>query len=69
MPNVRASSGTMGTTSLPMCSSRSSLLNIRTNTIVVLALRFSVPFKNSAKASDRLGRIGSARTCRRGTGP
>ena len=34
---------TMGTTSLPMCSSRSSFDSMRTNTMVVEAFRFSVP--------------------------
>src|SRR3954462_7801815 len=43
MPNVRASSGTIGTTSLPISLSRISLLSRRTNTIVVDALRPSVP--------------------------
>ena len=35
MPNVRASSGTIGTTILPMSGSRSSFDSSRTNTIVV----------------------------------
>ena len=39
MPNVRASSGTIGTTSLPISLSRSSFASIFTNTIVVDALR------------------------------
>ena len=39
MPNVRASSGTIGTTSLPSSLSRSSFDSSRTNTIVVDALR------------------------------
>ena len=53
MPNVRASSGTIGTTSLPSSLSRSSFDSIRTNTIVVDALRPSVPPWNSSKSSDR----------------
>ena len=43
MPNVRASSGTIGTTSSPISLSRSSFDSSRTNTIVVEALRPSVP--------------------------
>ena len=43
MPKVRASSGTIGTMSRPMSLSRSSLHRSRTNTIVVDALRPSVP--------------------------
>jgi hypothetical protein len=48
IPNVRASSGTIGTTSLPMFLSRSSFDSSRTNTIVVEALRSAVPLKNSS---------------------
>ena len=43
MPNVRASSGTIGTTTLPISGSRSSFDSSRTNTIVVDAARPSVP--------------------------
>ncbi len=43
MPNVRASSGTIGTTSLPISSLRSIFASILTKTIVVEAFRFSVP--------------------------
>ena len=53
MPNVRASSGTIGTISSPISLSRSSFDSIRTNTIVVEALRPSVPLKNSSKSSAR----------------
>ena len=35
MPNVRDSSGTIGTTRLPICLSRNSVVRIRTNAIVV----------------------------------
>ena len=56
MPKVRASSGTIGTTNLPMCSSRSSFDSIRTNTIVVDALRPSVPLWNSSKVSPNSAR-------------
>ena len=53
MPNVRASSGTIGTTSLPSSLSRSSFDSIRTNTIVVDALRPSVPLEELV---EELGR-------------
>ena len=43
MPKVRASSGTIGTISLPMSLSRSSFDRMRTKTIVVEALRPPVP--------------------------
>ena len=43
MPKVRASSGTMGTSSLPSSLSRSSLERMRTNTMVVDTARSSVP--------------------------
>ena len=43
MPKVRASSGTMGTTSLPTSLSRSSFASIFTNTMVVETLRSPVP--------------------------
>ena len=69
MPKVRASSGTIGTTSLPICSCLSSFDSILTNTIVVDAERFSVPLWNSSKVSPNSALIGSARTWRFGTGP
>ena len=55
MPNVRASSGTIGTTSLPISLSRRSFASIFTNTIVVDALRPSVPLRNSSKTSGNRG--------------
>ena len=42
MPNVRDSSGTIGTTRLPICLSRSSVVRIRTNAIVVEIVRSPV---------------------------
>ena len=39
MPNVRDSSGTIGTTRLPICLSRNSVVRIRTNAIVVEIVR------------------------------
>ena len=67
MPNVRASSGTIGTTSLPSSLSRISFDSIRTNTIVVDALRPSVPLKNSSKTSAGTVASGSLRVLRLGT--
>ena len=61
MPNVRASSGTIGTTSSPISLSRSSFDRIRTNTIVVEALRPSVPLWNSSKSGSIGAFSGSAR--------
>jgi len=43
IPNVRDSSATIGTTCLPMALSRSSVLRIRTNAIVVEISRPGVP--------------------------
>ena len=43
MPNVRDSSGTIGTTCLPSSLSRSSVERIRTNAIVVEISRSPVP--------------------------
>ncbi len=44
MPKVRASSGTIGTMSLPISWSRSSLASMRTKAIVVETSRPSVPW-------------------------
>ncbi len=52
MPNVRASSGTIGTINLPMSGSRSSLLRMRTNAIVVETSRSPVPSWNSLNRSS-----------------
>ena len=52
MPNVRASSGTIGTTSLPSSLSRISAASTRTSTIVVEAARSPEPARNSANASE-----------------
>ena len=43
MPKVRDSSGTIGTTCLPICLSRTSVDRIRTNAIVVEIARSAVP--------------------------
>ncbi len=53
MPKVRASSGTIGTISLPNALSRSSLVSMRTNAIVVETARPSEPSRNSANDSSR----------------
>ena len=52
MPNVRASSGTIGTTCLPICLSRTSVARIRTNAIVVEISRSPVPSSCGSKAAS-----------------
>src|SRR5216683_6341466 len=52
MPNVRASSGTMGTTSLPISTSLSILRSMPTNAIVVETSLPSLPSWNSLKSSS-----------------
>ena len=52
MPNVRDSSGTIGTTRLPICLSRSSVVRIRTNAIVVEIVRSPVGLSCAAKADS-----------------
>ena len=69
MPNVRASSGTIGTTRFPMALSRISAASIRTITIVVEAARSPEPWKNSANASDEGGSMVALRIRRCGSGP
>ena len=66
MPNVRASSGMMGTIRLPISGSRRSLENIRTKAIVVEACRPCVPFRNSSKTSSAGTASGLVLTCRLG---
>jgi hypothetical protein len=62
MPNVRDSSGTIGTTCLPSCLSRSSVVRIRTNAIVVEIVRSPVGLswasnaESSGTGSDSLDR-------------
>ena len=60
MPKVRASSGTIGTTSLPISSSRSIFASMRTNTIVVETVRPSVPLANSSNRSPNSHLSGAA---------
>src|SRR5439155_12398794 len=50
MPNVRASSGMIGTMRLPTFLSRSRFRSRRVNAIVVDAAALPEPFANSAKA-------------------
>ena len=70
MPNVRASSGTIGTTSLPISLSRRSFASILTNTIVVEALRPAVPLRELVEDARRAPGESPARvTTRRGTKP
>jgi hypothetical protein len=52
MPKVRDSSGTMGTTCLPMVLSRKSVLSTRTNAIVVEISRSPVLSSCALKASS-----------------
>src|SRR3954452_23261643 len=52
MPKVRLSSGTIGTTRLPICLSRSSVLRMRTNAIVVEISRPSVLFNWASKVES-----------------
>src|SRR3712207_7938524 len=49
----RSSSGTIGTTRLPICLSRSSELRIRTNAMVVEISRSPVPASWAPKADSR----------------
>ena len=52
MPKVRDSSGTMGTTSLPIVLSRMMAFSMRTNAMVVEISRPSVPLSNWSKAES-----------------
>ena len=52
MPNVRLSSGTIGTTRLPMVLSRKSVFRTRTNAMVVEISRPSVAFSCASKADS-----------------
>ena len=58
MPKVRASSGTMGTTRLPMFLSLISVESMRTNAMVVDIPRLSVPlrmFSNALRSGTSSG--------------
>ncbi|MCY1465216.1 hypothetical protein D9M71_833330 [compost metagenome] len=59
MPKVRDSSGTMGTTCLPICLSLSSVFRIRTKAMVVDTSRPSPVAFSSASNADSCG-TGSA---------
>ena len=69
IPNVRDSSGTIGTIRGPSSRSRNSRLSIRTNAIVVEVSRSPVPSWNSANVSSggEVRSLGGER--RSGTGP
>ena len=69
MPNVRASSGMIGTTRLPTFLSRSRFRSRRVNAIVVDAAAEPEPFANSANAVSAGSSSGRARTTRFGTEP
>ena len=64
MPKVRDSSGTIGTTCLPIFLSRSSVLRIRTKAIVVEIVRSPVAVSCAANA-DSGGTSSAADFCRR----
>ena len=63
MPNVRDSSGTIGTTRVPICLSRSSVFSTRTKAIVVEISRSPVSFSCAPKADS--GGTSSASAVRR----
>jgi len=69
MPNVRASSGMIGTTRVPMFLSRKRFRSSRVNAIVVDAGALPEPFGNSAKTESSGSCGGLARTARRGMDP
>ena len=64
MPKVRLSSGTIGTTYLPIFLSRQSAFSARTKAIVVEICRSPVSFR-SASNSDRSGMSSGSLSCRR----
>ena len=70
IPNVRDSSGTIGTMYRDKDLSRSRICSICTNAIVVDALRPSLPLWNVVNASERVSSLrGSACGWREGTKP
>ena len=70
MPNVRDSSGTIGTTRLPICLSRSSVVRIRTNAIVVEIVRSPVGLSWASNAdSSGTGSVSVERVRRTGSAP
>ena len=70
MPNVRLSSGTIGTTRLPICLSRSSVVRIRTNAIVVEIVRAPVGLSWASNAdSSGMGRVSVDFVRRTGSDP
>ncbi len=66
MPNVRASSGTIGTMFLPMFLSLSRIVSMRTNAMVVEISRSPVPSSTAANASS--GGTASGGACLRRAG-
>ena len=70
MPNVRASSGMIGTTRGPKCSSRARLRSSRVNAIVVETAWLPEPAVTSVNAVSAGSSSGRrARTTRRGIAP
>jgi len=66
MPNVRASSGTIGTMFLPMFLSFSSVVRTRTKAIVVEISRSPVPSSTASNAASGGTASGGALTRRTG---
>ena len=64
MPKVRDSSGTIGTTCLPIALSRNRVVRIRTNAIVVEISRSPVGLSWAANAESS-GTVRSRERCRR----
>ena len=69
MPKVRDSSGTIGTTNLPICLSCMSLRMTATKAIVVANSRLPELFLNSSHSVSAGMASGGAITCRWGTEP
>jgi hypothetical protein len=61
MPKVRDSSGTIGTTRLPMCLSRSRMFSMRTKAIVVDISRPSPDALSSASKARQRRHLAAAR--------
>ncbi len=68
MPNVRASSGTIGTMSLPIVASLMRWRSMLTKTCVVATSRGCADLKPSKSVGDSAA-SGCERITRRGTGP
>ena len=70
MPKVRLSSGTIGTTNLPMFLSRRSAFSARTKAIVVEICRSPVSLSSASKAErSGISSFGASSCWRTGNGP